>query len=358
MLWLLANRYVARAVLLATLVVLVAMGLLMTLFALIEELQDGIDGYGFAQALWYCALTLPRRLYEVLPYAVFLGALLGLGTLAGHAEMVALRAAGRSPAQIFAGVGSAVLLCAAAGFVLGESAAPAGEARAEVYKRQVESASTQLALAGGYWYREGKLYMNVEGLNADGSLVGVRQFEFDDANQLQQSRFASAARYDSERQGWLLEQVRVTDFRDVRLNTVRHDRWFWPGQATPRLLSAGVLLEPRKLSLSDLRFQIDYMDREGLGAGRYRLSLWTKVFQPLAMLGLALLALAFVLGPLRQVSIGTRLAVGVLAGLSFKYVQDLFAPMSLVYSLPAWLAVLLPIVLCWLVAAWAIRLNR
>ncbi|MEM1230209.1 MAG: LPS export ABC transporter permease LptG [Pseudomonadota bacterium] len=354
----LADRYVARAVLLATLVVLIAMGLLMTLFALIEELQESIDGYGFLQALRYCLLTLPRRLYEVLPYATFLGALLGLGTLAGHAETVALRAAGRSPAQLFKGVALAVAGFAAAGFALGELAAPQGETRAEVYKRQVEQASTELALAGGYWYREGNLYMNVEGLAADGTLLGVRQFVFDENNFLRQARYARRASFDAERGGWMLTQVRLTDFRDEQLLTVRHDSLFWPGRATPQLLSAGVLLEPRKLSLMDLSFQISYMDREGLGAGRYRLSFWTKVLQPLAMLGLALLALAFVLGPLRLVSIGTRLAVGVLAGLSFKYLQDLFAPMSLVYSLPAWLAVLLPILLCWGVAAWAVRLNR
>lgn len=350
-----ADRHIGRSVTAATLVVVIAMGMLMTLFALIDELQEGTEGYDFTQALWYCLLTLPRRVYEVLPYAVFLGSLVGLGSLASHSELVAMRAAGMSPWRIFRGVAAAALLFLGFGLWLGESAAPDGEARAEVYKHQIEQSSDTLRLAGGYWYREGLLYMNVEELTEDGELLGVRQYQFDTNDRLQFSRLAQRAVYDPTIAGWRLLAVRETVFEADRVRTRQQDEMLWQGQATPRLLTAGVLLEPRKLSISDLRYQIDYMQREHLGAARYQLSLWAKLLQPLAVLGLALLALAFVLGPLRQVSIGVRLSIGVLAGLSFKYLQDLFAPMSLVYGLPAWLAVLLPIALCWLVSAVAVR---
>ena len=52
---------------------------------------------------------------------------------------------------------------------------------------------------------------------------------------------------------------------------------------------------------------------------------------------------------------GVRLTVGIFAGLLFKYLQDLFAPMSIVYQMPAWLAVSLPILLCWLIGAWGLK---
>ncbi|MGI9327225.1 MAG: LPS export ABC transporter permease LptG [Pseudomonadales bacterium] len=350
-----ADRHIAGAVLGATAVVLLAMALLMTLFALLDELQESADGYGFVEALWYCGLTLPRRIYEVLPYAVFLGALIGLGSLANHRELVALRAAGMSPWRIFRGVALGTLLFMGAGLWLGEVTAPSGEARAEVYKQQIEQSSVSLSFTGGYWYREGPLYMNVEGLSPSGELLGVRQYHYDGTNKLQVARYAERAIYDAQARGWRLFEVQETRFGSEKVATHLADEWIWHGQATPRLLSASVLLEPRKLSISDLRYQVAYMEREGLGSGRYQVSFWSKVMQPLAVLGLALLSLAFVLGPLREVSIGVRLSVGVLAGLAFKYLQDLFAPMSLVYDLPSWLAVLIPIVVCWVVSAVAIR---
>ncbi|MEE8079392.1 MAG: LptF/LptG family permease, partial [Pseudomonadales bacterium] len=74
-----------------------------------------------------------------------------------------------------------------------------------------------------------------------------------------------------------------------------------------------------------------------------------------AVLGLALIALGFVLGPLREVSMGVRISVGILVGLTFKYLQDLLAPMSIVYDMPPALAVLAPILGCWILGAWGMR---
>ena len=129
----------------------------------------------------------------------------------------------------------------------------------------------------------------------------------------------------------------------------------WTGHLDPALLSERALVDAGKLSLNNLPRQIRYLEREGLDAGGHRLAFWSKCLQPAAILGLAMLALAFVLGPLREVGARVRVSVGVIVGLCFKYLQDLFAPMSAVYELPAPLAVGLPIALCWAAALWGIR---
>ena len=72
------------------------------------------------------------------------------------------------------------------------------------------------------------------------------------------------------------------------------------------------------------------------------------MLQPLAVVGLCLLALCFILGPLRERGLGVRLSVGVIVGLLFKYLQDLFGPLAMVYGIPAWLGVLIPITVCWI----------
>jgi lipopolysaccharide export system permease protein len=130
------------------------------------------------------------------------------------------------------------------------------------------------------------------------------------------------------------------------------------GKVDPRLLTLRVLVEPRRLSLADLYRQIHYMNRERLSADIYELAFWSKILQPLSVLGLTLLALGFILGPLREVGMGVRLSVGVFAGLGFKYLQDLFAPMSMVYDLPAAVAVLLPILVCWGLGVWGLARVR
>ena len=95
------DKHIGRAVLVTSAVVLFAFVALTSIFNLVEELRGDGGAYQFQEALWYVALTTPRRVYELLPFVVFLGSLIGLGTLASHSELVVLRAAGVSVQRIF-----------------------------------------------------------------------------------------------------------------------------------------------------------------------------------------------------------------------------------------------------------------
>jgi lipopolysaccharide export system permease protein len=344
------DRHIGRAVLVTTMVVLLAFLGLMTVFALVEELRNDDATYSFNEALWYVALTTPRRIYEMLPYVGFLGSLVGLGTLASNSEIVVLRTAGVSVQRVFVSVALPLVGVLTFGALLGEFVAPRGEELAEVHKTRSEQNSDVIVLSGGYWYREGPLYMNIGALGENGELIGLRQYWLGPDDALDRSLTASSAEYvAADTPYWMLFDVLETKFVGDETRIQRYPELRWNGRADPRLLSVRVLVEPRKLSITDLYYQIDYMRREDLNPASYELAFWSKLFQPFSVLGLALLALCFVLGPLREVSMGMRLSVGILVGLSFKYLQDLFAPMSLVYDVHPALAVATPILACWVV---------
>jgi lipopolysaccharide export system permease protein len=344
------DRHIGRAVLFTTVVVLLALLGLMTVFSLVEELRNNDASYSFNEALWYVTLTTPRRVYEMLPYVGFLGALIGLGTLASHSEIVVLRTAGVSGQRIFVSVALPLLGVLGFGLLLGEYVAPLGEEMAEAHKTRSEQNSDVIVLSGGYWYREGPLYMNIDGLGENGELIGLRQFWLGDDEEMVRSRSASSAEYVAgDDPHWMLFDVIETEFKAGTTRVHKYAQLRWNGRVDSRLLSVRVLVEPRKLSITDLYYQINYMSREGLNPRAYQLAFWSKLLQPFSVLGLALLALCFVLGPLREVSMGMRLSVGLLVGLGFKYLQDLFAPMSLVYDVSPAVAVAIPIAVCWLV---------
>ncbi len=353
------HTYIGSTVLLAIGVVLLAFLGLMTLFAMLEELREDDASYLISEMLIYVGLTIPRRIYEVLPYVVFLGSLIGLGSLASKSEIVIFRAAGVSPGRIYLGVAWPAVLIFAFGFAIGEWIAPKGEELAELYKAEAMGDEGAKLATRGYWYREGRMNMRASNLGEGGELLGVLQFWYDEELRLVRTVTAERAVYvPGDDAHWLLHQVKETQI-DVSGNQARSlDVVRWDGQVDPRLLTVRVLLEPRKLSLQDLHRQIDYMERENLNMSVYELAFWSKILQPFSVLGLALLALGFILGPLREVSMGVRLSVGVFAGLGFKYLQDLFAPMSMVYDLPAAVAVTLPILVCWLVGVWGLSRVR
>ena len=345
------DRHIFRHVMMTTFVVLLVFMALINMFALLDELRGE---YSFQDAAWYILLTTPRRTVELLPYVVFLGSLIGLGNLASHNEIMVMRTSGVSIGRLFLSVCMPALVIISLGMAVGEFLAPRMEEQAEAHKTKIRFDTDTIQLAGGYWYREGPLYMNVEAVSEAGNLVNVRQY-WRDRDGLRSVQANSARYIEGSDPHWLLEDVRETVISARQSEVIEHESMRWDGQVTPEMLSVRVLVDPPKLGIQALYQQIAYMAREGLNSMSYQVAFYAKVMLPLAILGLCFLALAFVLGPMREVGMGVRLTIGVIAGIVFKYLQDLFAPMAQVYELHPAVAVAIPIAACWLAAWYGIR---
>ena len=79
------------------------------------------------------------------------------------------------------------------------------------------------------------------------------------------------------------------------------------------------------------------------------------MLQPLVTGALVLMAISFIFGPLRSVTLGQRVFTGVLVGFIFRIAQDLLGPSSLVFGFSPLLAVLVPAGICALAGVWLLR---
>ncbi|HSC83263.1 MAG TPA: LptF/LptG family permease, partial [Pseudomonas sp.] len=68
-----------------------------------------------------------------------------------------------------------------------------------------------------------------------------------------------------------------------------------------------------------------------------------------------LMAISFIFGPLRSVTLGQRVFTGVLLGFVVRITQDLLGPSSLVFGFSPLLAVLVPAVVCGLAGVVLLR---
>ncbi|MBE7375480.1 LPS export ABC transporter permease LptG [Pseudomonas lopnurensis] len=346
------DRYIGIHVFLAILSVLGIIVGLALLFAFIDELGDVEGSYSLFDALQYVLLTSPRRLYEMLPMAALIGCLIGLGTLASSSELTIMRAAGVSLGRIVLAVMKPMLVLLVAGILIGEYVAPWSEDIAQAQRSLAQGAGEAQSSKRGLWHRQENEFVHVNAVQPGGVLVGVTRYRFDEERRLLSSSFARRASYQGDH--WQLQTVSTTHFRGDHTEVLQAPEERWDVQLTPQLLGT-VVMEPEALSITGLWRYIHYLGEQGLNNGRYWLAFWTKVLQPAVTVALVLLAISFIFGPLRSVTLGQRIFTGVVVGFVFRIIQDLLGPASQVFGFSPLLAVVLPAGVCALIGVWLLR---
>lgn len=346
------DRYIGTQVLFSILAVLGIIVSLALLFAFIDELGDIEGGYGLQDAAWYVLLTVPTRIYEMLPMAALIGCLIGLGSLASSSELTVIRSAGVSVGRIVWAVMKPMLALMLVGILIGEYLAPWSENLAQANRAMAQGGGEAQSAKRGLWHRQGEEFVHINAVQPNGVLYGVTRYRFDDQRRLLSASFARRALYQGDH--WQLEDVATTDFHERRTEAAQVAVERWDVELNPQLLGT-VVLEPGALSVTGLWRYIHYLAAQGLNNGQYWLAFWTKVLQPLVTAALVLLAISFIFGPLRSVTLGQRVFTGVLVGFVFRIAQDLLGPSSLVFGFSPLFAVLVPAAVCAVVGVWLLR---
>ena len=341
--------YVGRAVLMSTLAVLLLLVGLDALTSVVDETDDMGEGYGFSNILVYVGYTLPRRVHEFVPFAALIGALIGLGRLATTSELVVMRAAGVSLTGIALMALKPALLVAVMGFSVGEFIAPHSEQLAMSYRALAQRSESSVAGRFGAWNRDGNTFVHVDAVQRGGVAYGLTLLSFTQDRRLSTMLVAERATHAGDH--WMLEQVQLTqlDAEQTRVEETTLRRW--DTAITPQLLTLDVVA-PETLPILQLWPYAQYLKQQGMVYVDIELAFWRKVLQPLATLGLVLVAMSFIFGPLREGTMGARVFIGVIVGVVFRISQDFFGPASLIFGYDPLVAAVVPISVCWIGGLW------
>ena len=345
------DRYLMTTVIVGALAGLLVIVCLSFVFEFIDEADDiGNAGYTLASAMLVVALSMVQRAYEAFPMATLIGALVSLGALAGRGELVAMRAAGVSIAQIarsvvIAGVGLALLAAA-----IGEWVAPQATRMAQAIQANAQGTQVGLA-AGGLWARDGDWVMRADRVVASTLLTGVRAYAINDT-ELTQVITAPQARYDGS--VWVLSPAEVTQISTAGVEVSQREQVRLGGELSPATLEV-VSAEAPTLAGGELARYIGYLQSNDLDSARYELALWIKIATPLATVVMLLLSVPLVFASVRSKGVGQQIFVGVLIGLAFFLLNRFLGNVGLVYGLPPALSALAPTVLFLLIGLWGLR---
>ena len=350
-------------------IALVAIGFLALFFFfdLIDELQyigrnNGVGSasevYKIRHALLYVALLIPNHLYELLPISVLIGTIFVMARLAQSSEYTILRTSGLGPWRALRLLLTLGAFFVVLSFVVGDYVAPASERLAQLLKGQYQDKIT--VGKTGAWLKEKKAdssyIVNVKELTPTNAMRGVQIFEFNAKGLITATTQAPLATF-VDNKTWSLEDSVRTDFLVptasdttpmgvstqtlAKVTRTTQAKSEWQTDLSLEMVSVA-LLKPERMGTIDLYNYVRHLDANGQTAQRYEIEFWKKVFYPLSCFVMVMLALPFAYLHFRSSGIAGYVFAGVMIGISFFLLNNVFGYIGNLRSWTPWLAAATP----------------
>ena len=352
------RRYISREIYRSVLFVLVAFLSLFAFFDLMGEVRSvGQGPYRIEHAFFYVSLRMPAYAYELMPIAALIGTIYVMAQLAARSEFTVMRASSlsmRGAAGLLLPVAIALAVLTLA---LGEFIAPKSTEFAENFRRRVMGATISSEFRSGLWAKDvirgtdgktavGSRFLNARRVEADGILRNLRVYEFDREMRMLAMISADEAHF-IDNGKWKLINVDELRFapdlmqdpskggdRNPPVVTRRKQASsVLQSEITPEIMAV-LMAEPDKMSAVDLALFSRHLEENKQRSERYEIALWTKLLYPLAVFVMMALALPFAYLQSRSGGISLKIFIGIMIGVSFHLLNNLFSHIGLLNTWP------------------------
>ncbi len=313
-------------------------------FDLVEELQNinklAAQGYRLQHALLVVASRVPSHLYDLLPISVLIGSIFVMARLAQSSEYTILRTGGLGPGRALGLLLQLGWVFVVLTMVLGDYAAPWAEQQGILLKARFRGDLT--AGQTGAWLKEKQgeqqYAINIRALNNQARMVNVHIQRFDSEGRLHGSLHAREADFADD--AWLLQDVQVMDIlkqgNQATMRNRHQDQVLWPTGISRDMVGAA-LISAERMKIWDLVLYTRHLLDNQQNAQPYEIQLWRKVFYPLSCLVMLTLALPFAYLHFRSGQIAGHVFGGVMAGISFYLLNNVFSHMGNLRNWEPWI---------------------
>ena len=324
------DRYIGKTILNTIGICLFLLISLSGIIRFIDQLRRIKFDYDALSVGIYSLLMVPKDLEIFFPMAALLGGLIGLGILASRSELIVMETSGFSRFKIALAVMKTALPLVLITMAIGEWVAPISEQTARNMRSEKLYGNSLLSERGSLWAKDNNDYIFIGHVNSDNSISNIDIYSVD-KNKLLSITHADSGTYENGE--WTLSQIEMNDLTNpqqvIGTNLLNMP---WKTNITPDKLSI-VAFEPESLSASGLYQYSEYLKVSGQDTKYYDLLFWKKLIKPISVAVMLLLALSFIFGPLRSVSMGVRVIIGISFGFIFYIADNLFAQTSIVIGI-------------------------
>ncbi|MDP2323367.1 MAG: LPS export ABC transporter permease LptG [Gammaproteobacteria bacterium] len=338
------RAYLFRTILGTTGLVLAVLLSLGAFIEFIGQLDDiGVGDYGLLAAVGWVLLQMPTIVAQLLPIAALLGALLGLGSLASRSELIVLGAAGVSPRGLARAVLITGLVLALAGIVFSLYLAPPLERFSRQQRELAKYGQAGISAGGNAWIRDRTTILNVVPPSEEHPAGQVYVFRLGQGGTLDAIGRAESVHAEPDKR-WFLRNYAESRFTPTAIQTSLTPKSLALSGINPDLLGLTVVREETMTGAVLWRY-VQYLKRSGLNARQYEVAFWNRIASVFAVPLMCVLAVPFVLGPLRSGGTGLRMLAGLGIGLTWFLVSRTLSDGGAVWNLNAVVVAWLPTVL-------------
>ena len=367
-----ARRYIASEIYRSTIAVtLVLVGLFM-FFDMIENLDNLNERFTFGSLLLLQLMQIPTRLYDLLPIALLIGAIIALAGLAQRNELVVLRVSGISSRRLLGMLWMGTIAIMVFALLLSEGVTPYAESKTGQLNLQLLGKSSGARMNSGYWFREptdnGALrVINISRISSEREVENIRIYNFDAEGKFKELIHAQRGLF--QHQELQLTQAKLirTDFdletalmdpaaplTPLSTQTMLDSYTISTSLTQARLLASE--LQPDRMSIMGLLDYIQYLEDNHLQSNRQVVALWRKGVYPFTLLVMITLAAPISFMQTRKGGAGLKVFGGILIGVVFFMINQLALNLGMLNNLPPWLTALAPNTIALVIASLALYL--
>ena len=358
------DRYLGRTVFVGTLFALLVLFSIDSIIDFINDVESVDDrGFTMGHVMLRLLFEMPQRLYEFMPTALLLGALIGLGQLAAKSELVALRSVGISKMRIIWSVLKVGIILIGISVWVGEMVVPTAQGYVNsLSKSQVRDNKSDgeigdikkisLRSKYGIWVRDDGRYINAQEIYPDYRMRDIWIYELDEQYKLKRASFAKQAVYENDI--WKLSNIKHSLISKSGVETVAAEEEHWERLVSPELFNV-ITVKPEHMGATKLKKYIGYLNENELDSKRYQLAYFNRFAVPLSGIAMLLLAVPFVFRSARTGGLGQRIALGIGVAVIFNLLNKMFSNTSVVYDLPPIVGAFLPTLIVIAIATIALR---
>jgi len=339
------DRYITKTLLSYTSVVLLVWLSIYSFFNFLEELDSiGKADYTTLEAIKYILLQMPELAYKQASPVILLGCVLGMGYLATTNQLVVLRVSGNSILKL-----SAITIKIALTFVIvilafGEFFVPLASEEGEKVRAKALGQSFALQSREGFWIREGGNYINVINNIDSSSFTDVTIYQVSPSNKIETIITSESADFDGSTT-LAMKNANIISINEINNSieiTSKKRNNYNKIVSFDQDLIETIKKEPKELTTRKIYKHIQFLDDNKQASSIYKVELYKRLIKPVTLVAMILLAMLFIFGSNRDVSLGRKIFFGITLGLSFEMLSRVSGALSLSFNLSPLMSAVLP----------------